>query len=137
MASHKVTPSSLMISSEDPDADIRQQFSESAIDNGSDEPDEHDGAESRKQQRLLQACDSCRRKKIKCDSTKPSCWQCKNMRLACHYSPLVRKRRRRRSAVGNLEQRIECMERILQPLIERILPTSLAMDVTQGRTSPL
>ncbi|KAJ2447369.1 hypothetical protein GGF42_005458 [Coemansia sp. RSA 2424] len=44
------------------------------------------------------------------------------MKLACHYSPLVRKKRVRRSIIDKLEERLESMEQMLQPLVERLSP---------------
>ncbi|KAJ2691144.1 hypothetical protein IWW39_000204 [Coemansia spiralis] len=82
---------------------------------------EEEGASS-KPPSLMRACDSCRRKKVKCNGIKPSCLHCTRMRLACHYSPLVRKKRVRRSIIDKLEERLESMEQMLQPLVERLSP---------------
>ncbi|KAJ1648851.1 hypothetical protein IWQ61_009874, partial [Dispira simplex] len=38
-----------------------------------------------KRKRLNQACESCRRKKVKCDGSKPSCRNCSRLQLACTY----------------------------------------------------
>ncbi|KAJ2492826.1 hypothetical protein IWW37_001124 [Coemansia sp. RSA 2050] len=94
-----------------------------------DEEEEEDGRASiekdevsNKPPSLMRACDSCRRKKVKCNGIKPSCLHCTRMKLACHYSLLVRKKRVRRSIIDKLEERLESMEQMLQPLVERLSP---------------
>ncbi|KAJ2889069.1 hypothetical protein GGI21_006657, partial [Coemansia aciculifera] len=92
-------------------------------DTGGEEDEEEVGGEATsKQARLMRACDTCRRKKVKCDGDKPSCSHCTRMRLACHYSPLVRKKRVRRTIVDKLEERLQSMELMLQPLVARLSP---------------
>ncbi|KAJ2855011.1 hypothetical protein GGI22_004292, partial [Coemansia erecta] len=54
------------------------------------------------------------------------------MKLACHYSPLVRKKRTRRSLIDKLEERLESMEQMLQPLVERLSPNDPIMGATDG-----
>ncbi|PIA16366.1 hypothetical protein COEREDRAFT_34125, partial [Coemansia reversa NRRL 1564] len=54
-----------------------------------------------------------RRKKVKCNGAKPSCTHCLRMRLECHYSPLVRKKRTRRSVIDKLQERLASMEQML------------------------
>ncbi|KAJ1673048.1 hypothetical protein EV182_005989, partial [Spiromyces aspiralis] len=44
--------------------------------------------------KLLQSCDFCRRRKVKCDGTKPTCSTCVRHKVPCHYSPLTIPRRR-------------------------------------------
>ncbi|KAJ2346367.1 hypothetical protein GGF43_005003, partial [Coemansia sp. RSA 2618] len=44
--------------------------------------------------RLLQSCDSCRRRKIRCSGEKPLCSSCVRYQETCHYSPLATPRRR-------------------------------------------
>ncbi|KAJ1770306.1 hypothetical protein LPJ74_003310 [Coemansia sp. RSA 1843] len=95
---------------------------------------DNDGDEAQnKQPRLMRACDNCRRKKVKCNGTKPSCTHCTRMKLACHYSPLVRKKRTRRSLIDKLEERLESMEQMLQPLVERLTPNDPIMGAADGR----
>ncbi|KAH6711362.1 hypothetical protein BKA61DRAFT_89537 [Leptodontidium sp. MPI-SDFR-AT-0119] len=43
-------------------------------------------------QRLTQACDYCRTRKIKCDLRRPSCANCENRSLSCRFSTQQRKR---------------------------------------------
>ncbi|KAJ1846896.1 hypothetical protein LPJ73_004400, partial [Coemansia sp. RSA 2703] len=44
--------------------------------------------------KLLQSCDSCRRRKIRCSGEKPTCSACVRYQETCHYSPLATPRRR-------------------------------------------
>ncbi|KAJ2213126.1 hypothetical protein EV179_004096 [Coemansia sp. RSA 487] len=44
--------------------------------------------------KLLQSCDSCRRRKIRCSGEKPVCSSCMRYQEICHYSPLATPRRR-------------------------------------------
>ncbi|KAJ1943179.1 hypothetical protein EC988_006302, partial [Linderina pennispora] len=43
--------------------------------------------------RYLRACDNCRRRKVKCDGTKPSCAHCQRVGASCHYSIKPKSRR--------------------------------------------
>ncbi|KAJ1673843.1 hypothetical protein EV182_004453, partial [Spiromyces aspiralis] len=88
------------------DADIS-----AVIDDDDDDDDDDDGGQP-KQPRLMHACDVCRRKKIKCDGSKPSCSHCTRLKLACHYSPFIRKKRNRRSTVDKLEDRMLMVEQM-------------------------
>ncbi|KAJ1948000.1 hypothetical protein FBU59_001793, partial [Linderina macrospora] len=102
-------------------------------DKNTGEPDDN---EANKHPRLMRACDNCRRKKVKCDGSKPSCSHCTRMKLACHYSPLVRKKRVRRSIIEKLEERLESMEQMLQPLVERLSPTDPVVGLMQNQFAP-
>ncbi|KAJ2690378.1 hypothetical protein IWW39_000777 [Coemansia spiralis] len=55
--------------------------------------------------RLLQSCDSCRRRKIRCSGEKPTCSSCVRYQELCHYSPLATPRRRvgKRARTGERE----------------------------------
>ncbi|KAJ1872317.1 hypothetical protein LPJ55_003199 [Coemansia sp. RSA 990] len=59
--------------------------------------------------KLLQSCDSCRRRKIRCSGEKPTCSSCIRYQEHCHYSPLATPRRRggKRARNGN--------DRLVQP----------------------
>ncbi|KAJ1674453.1 hypothetical protein EV182_003242, partial [Spiromyces aspiralis] len=48
----------------------------------------------KKKKRLTQACDHCRRKKIRCDGIRPSCKNCLRQSMLCTYMPSNRKRGR-------------------------------------------
>jgi hypothetical protein len=40
----------------------------------------------------LQACDMCRKKKIKCDGKMPSCTHCQNYKTECIFTQVEKKR---------------------------------------------
>ncbi|KAJ2743642.1 hypothetical protein GGI20_003589 [Coemansia sp. BCRC 34301] len=106
---------------------------ENEDDDAEEEEEEEEEEESlSKQQRLMRACDTCRRKKVKCNGTKPLCAHCTRMKLACHYSPLARKKRVRRSIIDKLEERLESMEQMLQPLVERLSPNDPIVGLGLG-----
>ncbi|CDH56248.1 zinc finger transcription factor 1 [Lichtheimia corymbifera JMRC:FSU:9682] len=71
-----------------------------------------DGSEP-KRKRLAQACDSCRRKKVKCDGTRPVCGTCNKMGRTCTYNPVVQKRGPRQGYIEIIEKRLDKMERLL------------------------
>ncbi|ORX94095.1 hypothetical protein K493DRAFT_261780 [Basidiobolus meristosporus CBS 931.73] len=45
-----------------------------------------------KRKRLTQACDTCRKKKVKCDGNRPSCSNCIRLKVPCTYLPTAKKR---------------------------------------------
>ncbi|KAG9323250.1 hypothetical protein KVV02_000144 [Mortierella alpina] len=67
-----------------------------------------------KRKRLTQACDPCRKKKIKCDGLKPSCANCAKLSLNCTYLPSMKKRGPRQGYIELLEKRLDKMEKMLQ-----------------------
>src|SRR4051812_2467754 len=72
-----------------------------------------------KRKRLTQACDACRKKKVKCSGEKPSCNNCSRLGTHCTYLPSTRKRGPRVGLVESLEKRLQQMEKLLQPLKEQ------------------
>ncbi|PKC70121.1 hypothetical protein RhiirA1_455197 [Rhizophagus irregularis] len=72
-----------------------------------------------KRKRLTQACDACRKKKVKCSGDKPSCNNCTRLGTTCTYLPSTRKRGPRVGLVESLEKRLQQMEKLLQPLKEQ------------------
>ncbi|KAI1297785.1 hypothetical protein EDD11_006933 [Mortierella claussenii] len=67
-----------------------------------------------KRKRLTQACDPCRKKKIKCDGIKPSCANCAKLDIHCTYLPSMKKRGPRQGYIELLEKRLDKMEKMLQ-----------------------
>ncbi|RKP36414.1 hypothetical protein BJ085DRAFT_20566, partial [Dimargaris cristalligena] len=39
-----------------------------------------------KRKRLNQACDGCRRKKVRCDGERPNCRNCRRQQMPCVYN---------------------------------------------------
>lgn len=52
-----------------------------------------------KRQRVSLACDICRKKKVKCDGTKPTCKNCTENYLSCTYTQPERKPKVRKEYV--------------------------------------
>ncbi|KAI9284826.1 fungal-specific transcription factor domain-containing protein [Umbelopsis sp. AD052] len=73
-----------------------------------------DNSAGAKRKRLTQACDVCRRKKIKCDGAKPACANCVRMKQECSYLPSNKKRGPRQGYIELLEKRLDKMEKMLQ-----------------------
>ncbi|CAG8453280.1 15727_t:CDS:2 [Acaulospora colombiana] len=87
-----------------------------------------------KRKRLTQACDACRKKKVKCSGEKP-CNNCTRLGLSCTYLPSTRKRGPRVGLVESLEKRLLQMERLLQPLKEQGLVDEESDSQTPGPTA--
>ncbi|KAJ5977272.1 hypothetical protein N7501_000614 [Penicillium viridicatum] len=62
--------------------------------------------------RLAKACSICRRKKVKCDGTRPVCVPCRTFDLPCKYEDTVRRKKKhnRGEDVHELEQRIQSLQ---------------------------
>jgi len=68
--------------------------------------------------RLMHACDSCRKKKIRCDGKRPQCFNCGRQNISgCHYSPVQKRRAKKKSFPERLEDRLHRLERLLKPLV--------------------
>ena len=71
--------------------------------------------------RIAQACDRCRSKKIKCDGIRPCCSQCANAGLECKTSDVLSRRAFPRGYTKSLEERVRSLEmevRELKDLLE-------------------
>ncbi|KAJ5128296.1 hypothetical protein N7448_002014 [Penicillium atrosanguineum] len=67
--------------------------------------------------RPAKACNTCRRKKVKCDGKRPVCSSCIIFKLPCGFENNgTQSRRTSRAYVDELEQRVKCMEDQLQRL---------------------
>ncbi|KAJ5503257.1 hypothetical protein N7463_006131 [Penicillium fimorum] len=62
--------------------------------------------------RLAKACSICRRKKVKCDGSRPVCVPCRTFDLPCKYEDTVRrtKKHNRDEHFHELEQRIQSLQ---------------------------
>ncbi|CAG7938718.1 unnamed protein product [Penicillium nalgiovense] len=58
------------------------------------------------------ACSICRRKKVKCDGTRPVCVPCRTFHLPCKYEDTVRRKKKhnREEHYHELEQRIQSLQ---------------------------
>ncbi|RKP08304.1 fungal-specific transcription factor domain-containing protein, partial [Thamnocephalis sphaerospora] len=70
----------------------------------------------KKRSRRTQACDDCRRRKVRCDGNRPSCTSCLRHGVACHYQETVKKRGPKPGYIEKLERRLNMMEKMLMPL---------------------
>ncbi|CAO3567223.1 unnamed protein product, partial [Mortierella alpina] len=101
---------------QDDQDDDQDQDQEQDQDQDQDEgrPRLNGGSAPVKRKRLTQACDPCRKKKIKCDGLKPSCANCAKLSLNCTYLPSMKKRGPRQGYIELLEKRLDKMEKMLQ-----------------------
>ncbi|KAK3073124.1 hypothetical protein LTR53_005556 [Teratosphaeriaceae sp. CCFEE 6253] len=69
-----------------------------------------------KRRRIARACDSCRRKKIKCDGQAPKCSHCLNYKTECIFTQVEKKRAPPKGAkyIEGLENRLGRMESLLK-----------------------
>ncbi|KAF0388842.1 fungal-specific transcription factor domain-containing protein [Gigaspora margarita] len=109
---------------------------------GSGEKNSGSSAVAVKRKRLTQACDACRKKKVKCSGEKPSCNNCARLNVPCTYLPSTRKRGPRVGLVESLEKRLQQMEKLLQPLKEQGLvddsdDQSLSPSTKKPRLNPI
>ncbi|KAJ1966333.1 hypothetical protein IWQ62_002450 [Dispira parvispora] len=70
--------------------------------------------------RFHHACDQCRRKKIKCDGTKPNCNNCHKACAECHYSLVAPRKAVRRGNMNNIKSRLDSLEELIGPLVSQI-----------------
>ncbi|CDS02685.1 hypothetical protein LRAMOSA00090 [Lichtheimia ramosa] len=95
----------------------------------------HEHHAGRKRLRATQACVICRKKKIKCDGTKPECNHCRDSNTQCEYTE-SKKRGPRKGYVQMLEERLAQMERrIIQLGGPSALPVVSETDINHS-TSP-
>ena len=62
------------------------------------------------QNRIAQACDRCRSKKIRCDGIRPQCTQCANVGFECKTSDKLSRRAFPRGYTESLEDRVRTLE---------------------------
>src|SRR5271168_4987160 len=60
--------------------------------------------------RIAQACDRCRSKKIRCDGIRPCCTQCANVGFECKTSDKLSRRAFPRGYTESLEDRVRGLE---------------------------
>ena len=79
------------------------------------------------------ACDSCRRRRVKCDATQP-CSPCTRSGIACTYGS-VASRQSATSYARNLEQQVAELQLQLQALANSAAGKRRRADVTRGKSS--
>lgn len=99
-------------------------MSDSGDDDYQDAHGEHvgakDDARGNKKRKIQRACDTCRRKKIRCDGptmTDGKCTNCITYGYDCTYVEIAKKRGPPKGYVESLENRLEKMENLLKRLV--------------------
>ncbi|KAI0699412.1 fungal-specific transcription factor domain-containing protein [Cytidiella melzeri] len=96
--------------------------------------------------RVWRACESCRRKKIKCDGVEPTCSQCSTSRAQCTWLQTKDRAALSRHYVQELEARLLHMETLFQqvaPILEQVGQSGaldlskLALPTGDGSTSAM
>lgn len=64
-----------------------------------------------------QACDSCRKRKLKCSKDVPKCWKCVQHGWCCTYSPRTVRLPLTRAHLTEVENKVNAMERMLRYLL--------------------
>ncbi|GFN15022.1 transcription factor domain-containing protein [Aspergillus tubingensis] len=87
--------------------------------------------------RRAKACNTCRRKKVKCDGKRPICSPCHAFNLTCGYQDVMdRRKRESRPYVEQLEKRIEKMQEQLESLTRSGTEIQRGVENTRRSTSP-
>ncbi|KFA46923.1 hypothetical protein S40293_03597 [Stachybotrys chartarum IBT 40293] len=67
---------------------------------------------------IVKACDSCRKKKIRCNPVENTCEQCIKRRIPCHFTPICMKKTRRKPPgfrqIQELQDKLAQMEGLLE-----------------------
>ncbi|CAG8528580.1 13543_t:CDS:2 [Acaulospora morrowiae] len=90
-----------------------------------------------KRQRISKACDSCRRKKVKCDGFQPVCGNCSSFNQECTYNDTTKKRGPPKGYIDAIETRLHRMEFLLGGLVHSSDPRAQAVlsELMQGDAS--
>ncbi|ORY07861.1 hypothetical protein K493DRAFT_273228, partial [Basidiobolus meristosporus CBS 931.73] len=74
--------------------------------------------DSYRRQRASRACNTCRRKKIRCDGEHPECSNCLSYGIECTYNGIKKKRGPPRSYIEAIDSRLHRMEHIFGELVQ-------------------
>ncbi|KAI9305875.1 fungal-specific transcription factor domain-containing protein [Cunninghamella echinulata] len=80
-----------------------------------------------KRQRVSKACEQCRKKKVKCLGSPPTCNNCKSLGLNCQYLESTKKRGPPKGYIEAIEGRLQRLEALLGSIIEDDDPRSQAI----------
>ncbi|PFH52693.1 hypothetical protein AMATHDRAFT_56791 [Amanita thiersii Skay4041] len=89
--------------------------------------------------RVWRACESCRRKKIKCDGCEPTCSQCSSSGSQCTWLQTKDRAALSRQYVQELEARLLHMESLfsqIAPVLEQIGPSSVISSNSNPSSGP-
>jgi len=82
--------------------------------------------------RLMHACDACRKRKIRCDGRKPICLSCHRFKRDCHFSPVQKRRANKKTFAERLEERLENLERLLEPVVRKVMGDEFVDSISDG-----
>ena len=81
------------------------------------------------QNRIAQACDRCRSKKIRCDGTTPCCSQCASVGFECRTSDKLSRRAFPRGYTESLEERVRLLEAEVKELKDLLDEKDETLDI--------
>lgn len=81
-----------------------------------------------KRRRVSRACDTCRRKKVRCDGLQPSCTNCTTFGFQCTFNDSAKKRGPPKGYIEALENRLHRMENLLGGLVQTGERTKADLD---------
>jgi len=87
-------------------------------------------------ERIAQACDRCRSKKIKCDGLAPACSQCTTVRFECKTSDKLSRRAFPRGYTESLEERVRSLELEIRELKDLLDEKDEKIDIISKLYSP-
>ncbi|CAG8548847.1 3855_t:CDS:2 [Paraglomus occultum] len=92
-----------------------------------------------KRQRVSKACDTCRRKKVRCDGVQPPCGNCATFGFECTYNDATKKRGPPKGYIEAIETRLHRMESLLGGLVHSNDPRAEAVlsELMQDDLRPL
>jgi hypothetical protein len=102
-----------MPASESPSGQSDEFFNNPIVQNGAAEGDQTKTNEQMPRPKRI-ACTLCRKRKLKCDGTKPSCGTCSRLGHTCEYSEERKKSGPKRGYVKLLEARLKQVENLLE-----------------------
>lgn len=88
-----------------------------------------DTVEKDKEDKVVeQACDSCRKRKLKCSKDVPKCWKCMQHGWCCTYSPRTVRLPLTRAHLTEVENKVNAMERMLRYLLPEEVLDKVGVD---------
>ncbi|KAJ5047349.1 uncharacterized protein L3040_003176 [Drepanopeziza brunnea f. sp. 'multigermtubi'] len=93
---------------------VRNQLARSPTSESNTAADHTSGGDSNMPKLKRIACIICRKRKLKCDGTKPSCSTCTRLGHSCAYDEVRRKSGPKRGYVKALEERLKQVETLLK-----------------------
>lgn len=89
----------------------------------------------RSRQRTARACDSCYKRKIKCDAAIPQCNWCSHHSIPCTFTRVTQRRRKEKGNGNSQQKNLQLAERIDR--IEKLLTDNLLKESSSPNASPV